>query len=167
MSQEHLNEFFERGDHLRKYVLVLGIILLLLSSPSVTFAADALYRMLHADEVEQFKEDQDALIVGQLVDKQKSSFKVTVLKVLSGKVSSDSILVSDDFTYGWDKETPSVNDFCIFSLKKSGNIYRKAWGIFEATSGDYKTLTLKSHNAPTPVTGRPCCYSMVCQHWRH
>lgn len=135
---------------MRKHVLILGIILLMLFSPNVTFAADALYRMLHADEVDQFKEDQDALIVGQLIDKQGNSFKVTVLKVLSGNVSSNSILVSDNFTYGWDKETPSVNDFCVFSLKKSGTIYKKAWGIFEATSGDYQTLTLKPLNAPTP-----------------
>jgi len=119
-------------------------------SPSATFAADALYRMLHADEVEQFKENQDAMIVGQLLGKQGNNFEVTVFKVLSGKVSSDTILLSDDFTYGWDKETPSVNDFCVFSLKKSGDLYKKAWGIFEATSGDFKTLALKSLNAPSP-----------------
>ncbi len=135
---------------MRNYILALGIAFLLLLSPSDTFAADALYRMLHADDVEQFKEDQDAMIVGQLISKQGNNFQVTVSKVLSGSVSSDSIPVLDHFTYGWAEETPSVNDFCVFSLKKSGRVYKKAWGIFEATSGDYKTLTLTSLNAPSP-----------------
>ena len=70
------------------------VILLLLVSPVVTFAADPLYRMLYADEVESFKQDQDAMIVGQLTGKQGDQFNVKVLKVLSGKVSSDMILVS-------------------------------------------------------------------------
>jgi len=136
----------------KNYVLVLGIAFLLLFSPSNTFAADALYRMLHADEVEQFKEDQDAMIVGQLISNQGRNFKVMVIKVLSGEVSSDDILVADDFTYGWAEKRPSVNDFCVFSLKKTGRVYKKAWGIFEATSGDYKTLILTSLNAP-PKSG--------------
>jgi hypothetical protein len=139
-----------RGDHIKKFGLALSIVFLLLLSPNITFAADALYRMLHADEVKQFQEDQDAIIVGQLLEHQPNSFKVKVIKVISGKVSSDTILLSDDFTYGWDKRTPSINDFAVFSLKKTGSTYKKAWGIFEATSGDYKTLTLKSHNAPSP-----------------
>ena len=38
----------------------------------------------------------------------------------------------------------------VFSLKKTGDYYKKAWGIFKATSGDYNTLTLEPLNAPTP-----------------
>lgn len=135
---------------MKKSALVLGIVFLLLFNSNVTFAADALYRMLHADEVEEFREDQDAFIVGRLIEKQGDNFKVKVLKVLSGKVSSETILVLGDFKYGWDKEIPSVNDFCVFSLKKSGTFYKKAWGIFQATSGDFKSLKLKPSNAPTP-----------------
>ena len=32
------------------------------------------------------------------------------------------------------------------SLKKAGTYYKKAWGIFKATSGDYKTLRLMSED---------------------
>ncbi len=135
---------------MKKFVISLMIVILLLIVPGVTYAADVLYRMLHADEVESFKQDQDALIVGQLIDKQGDKFTVKVLKVLNGKVRADYILVSDDFTYGWDKTIPKVNDFCIFSLKRTGDYYKKAWGIFMATSGDYKTLKLEPLNAPTP-----------------
>lgn len=71
------------------------------------------------------------------------------MKVLSGKVRSDIILVSDNFNYGWDYAIPMVNDFCIFSLKSSGDFYKKAWGIFKANSGDYRILKLESLNAPT------------------
>jgi len=130
-------------------VVVCAVAIILLTVPTATFAADALYRMLHGD-VESFKQDQDAFIVGQLIDKQRGKFTVKGLKVLSGKVNADSILVSDDFTYGWDIATPKVNDFCVFSLKKTGDYYKKAWGIFKATSGDYNTLTLEPLNAPTP-----------------
>ncbi|TGE36027.1 hypothetical protein E4K67_23250 [Desulfosporosinus fructosivorans] len=126
------------------------VILLLLVTPVATFAADSLYRMLYADEVESFKQDQDAMIVGQLTGKQGDKYNVKVLKVLSGKVSSDMILVSDDFTYGWDHTPPMVNDFSVFSLKKSGDFYKKAWGIFRANSGDYRTLELESLNCPIP-----------------
>lgn len=133
---------------MKKTVIGIAIILTLLIAPGVTYAADALYRMLHGD-VEAFKQDQDAFIVGQLMDKQGDRYTVKVLKVLSGKVIADTILVSDDFTYGWDKAAPKVNDFCIFSLKRTGDYYKKAWGIFKTTSGDYNTLKLESLNAPT------------------
>lgn len=61
-------------------IVCLTTILAIMFSVSV-FAADALYRMLHADQVESFQKAQDALIVGQLVQKQKSYFKVKVLRV--------------------------------------------------------------------------------------
>jgi len=134
---------------MKKSIVVLCTVIILLTVPAATFAADALYRMLHGD-VESFKQDQDAFIVGQLIDKQGDKFTVKVLKVLSGKVKADPILVSDDFTYGWDKATPTVNDFCVFSLKRTGDYYKKAWGIFKATSGEYNTLKLEHLNAPTP-----------------
>lgn len=135
---------------MRKYVLSLCIVvLLLLISPGATFAADALYRMLHGD-VGSFKQDQDAMIVGQLMDKQGDKFNVKVLKVLSGEVSSNTILVFDNFNYGWEHSIPMVNDFCVCSLKRSGDFYKKAWGIFKANSGDYRTLELESLNCPIP-----------------
>ena len=135
---------------MRKLAFGLCLVLMLLGSPSGVLAADALYRMLHADEVESFREDQDAMIVGQLIEKKDEAFEVKVLKVLSGKLNSDRIIVSGDFTYGWNKENPSVSDFGVFSLKKTGSSYKKAWGIFKADSGDFATLKLLPSNSPTP-----------------
>lgn len=137
-------------ETVRKLIPLFCIITILLISPQMVLGADALYRMLHADEVESFKQDQDAFIVGELTGKQEGSYNVKVLKVISGKVSSNTIQVADDFTYGWNKELPAVSDFAVFSLKKqSENLYKKAWGIFKADSGNYNTLKLKPTNAPS------------------
>ncbi|KKM09700.1 hypothetical protein SY88_17285 [Clostridiales bacterium PH28_bin88] len=123
-------------------VLLTVMIGMLLSSP--VFAGDVLYRMMHAGEVESLKADQDAFIVGQLIEKNNDQFLVTVYKVINGKLNSDTILVNGDFQYGlWRTGlTPQVGDYCVMSLKKSGAYYKQAWGIFKADSGDYKTLKL-------------------------
>lgn len=49
---------------MRKLMFSLFLVLILVGFPREVFAADALYRMLHADEVESFREDQEAMIVG-------------------------------------------------------------------------------------------------------
>lgn len=137
--------------------LLIGIFLLL--SPNETFAADALYRMLHADECEDFKKDQDALIIGQLIDKNNDMFTVNVCKVMSGTLSSDYISVHADFKYGYPNSelkqddvslNPKVYDYCVMSLKKTGTSYKNAWGIFKATSGDFNTLKLLSDDIKYP-----------------
>ncbi|HEX3031505.1 MAG TPA: hypothetical protein VHS59_04590 [Bacillota bacterium] len=130
-----------------KKLVAAACLIVILSFAGPVLAADALYRMLHADEVESFKQDQDALIVGQLVSMEDGKFSVQVLKVLSGKVDSDTILVSSDFRYGWSQTLPQVKDYCVLSLKRSQGVYKKAWGIFKADGGDYKTLKLLPENA--------------------
>lgn len=142
---------FQIGVSMRKFISLLFIITTLIIPAQITHGADALHRMLHADEVESFRQDQDAFIVGELTGRQEGSFSVKVLKVVSGKVTSDTIQVDDDFTYGWNKEIPNVGEFAVFSIKKkSGNQYRKAWGIFKANSGDYSSLKLDQMNASLP-----------------
>lgn len=111
--------------------LIISSFLLLL--PQQAIAADALYRMLHADEVEDFKADQDVIIVGQLISQSGDYFTVEVNKVISGSVDSDKILLCSDFQYGWGDTSeeamiPKVNDYCVMSLKKYGSYYKKAWG---------------------------------------
>ena len=49
--------------------------------PQQAIAADALYRMLHADEVEDFKADQDVIIVGQLISQSGDYFTVELIKL--------------------------------------------------------------------------------------
>lgn len=149
MQSTPLDDGFKEEALMKRLIIVLCIALSLLALPQSAYAADALCRMLHADEVEQFRQDQDAMLVGQIIAEQGDKFKVKVIKLLSGKVRTDTILVSADFTYGWEKATPKVNDYGVFSLKKTGDYYKNAWGIFKANNGEYSTLKLEELNAPT------------------
>ncbi len=134
------------------FILISSLLLFL---PQRALAADALYRMLHADEVADFQADQDAVIVGQLIAQSGDSFTVEVNKVLSGSVASDKIALISDFQYGWGDSSeitmkPKVNDYCVMSLKKYGSYYKNAWGIFKATTSDYMTLKLISEDIKYP-----------------
>lgn len=134
-----------------KKVIVCLIAAALLFIPQTALAADILYRMLHADEVESFKADQDAIIIGQLIGSENSKFRVTVFKVISGKLDVNEIWVSD-FKYDFSVTglEPHINDYCVMSLKKSQGHYQKAWGIFKASSSDYKTLKLMNDIKHSP-----------------
>lgn len=132
---------------MRTFFMLLSILTLVLM-PHGAMAADALYRMLHADEVESFKADQDAVIVGQLINKNNNQFKVKVLKVISGSVKTDVIsLLEFEYSFGEVNKKPQVQDFCVASIKKVGTYYQKAWGIFQASSGDYRTLEVLTSKA--------------------
>lgn len=130
-----------------KKIFFIMSVFLVIFLPCPAPAADALYRMLHADE-KYFKADQDAIIVGQLSGKNNGSYTVRVIKVVSGTVRGDSIAVTDDFAYGFGatQMKPEVNDFCVMSLKKTGAYYKSAWGVYKASSGDYRTLQLLSED---------------------
>ncbi len=131
-----------------KSLAMLIISFILLCLPQNAMAADVLYRMLHADEVADFQEDQDALIFGQLINQKDGHFTVAVNKVLSGSVPGNEIILNGDIQYSWGRNIPAmepqVGDYCVLSLKKDGPEYKKAWSIFKATTGDYQTLKLLS-----------------------
>lgn len=134
---------------MKKTIFVLSIIITLLTLTVTTYAADILYMMLHADDGESYKDSQDTIIVGRLIDKKNNKFSVKVMKVISGKIDSDLILVDSNLKYGWTMEVeliPNINDYCVMSLKKYGSVYRQAFGTFKADSGDYKTLKLLTKN---------------------
>lgn len=141
-------------------VIITVCIIILLSMEA--YAADALYRMLHADEVESFKVDQTAFIVGQILDKPEDKYTVKVIKVISGTLKEERILVPDGFKYGYGLRPellPAVNDYCILSLKRKGSVYKIAWGAFKADSGDYKTLNIitdESHASPGLMADMAC-----------
>lgn len=147
---------------MKKYIIVF-LAIILIGTQGVAIAADALYRMLHADEIESFKKDQDAIIVGQLIEHQDTVYNVKVLEVVSGKVQGDTIRVTDDFEFSWGKakEIPQVEDYCVMSLKKKGSVYKKAWGIFKADSGDYKTLKLTAKDSLSSGLGG----DLACIEW--
>ncbi|WP_158291418.1 hypothetical protein [Desulfosporosinus sp. Sb-LF] len=48
---------------MRKCFLAFWLLAFFFGTPQVSFGADALTRMLHAEEFESFRQDQDALIV--------------------------------------------------------------------------------------------------------
>ncbi|HEX9058779.1 MAG TPA: hypothetical protein VF941_01215 [Clostridia bacterium] len=139
---------------MKRLIIGLVIIIVIASSSSSIFAADALYRMLHGDENENFRKDQDAFIVGQLLGKDDNKFNVKVLKVLNGKLKLDTFKISDDFVYrNFEKDIkPATNDYCVMSLKKTGDYYKSVWGIYKASNGDYKTLKLIWQDTKYPNT---------------
>ncbi len=143
---------------MRRLLFIFFALIFLITSQ--TFAADAFYRMLHAEEVESFRQDQDALIVGRLSGTDGGFFEVEVLRVISGEVVGDSILVEGGFSYYWSdaySREPKVGDFCVFSLKRIGNFYKNAWGTFKADSGDYKSLRLFSNASASDTTSELAC----------
>jgi hypothetical protein len=138
-----MNKTTKEPGAVKKIAFIVSMLLVMLW-PCPAPAADALYRMLHTDEVESFRADQDGIIVGQLSGRNGGSFTVRVIKVVSGAIPGSNIAVIDDFAYGFGATPikPQVNDYCVMSLKKTGAYYKKAWGVYRASSGDYRTLKL-------------------------
>lgn len=117
------------------------LIVILFTIP--VYGADILTRMLYADEVESFAEDQDAIILFQVLEIDDKVIEADVLQVITGEVSDDKIKISneeirilgmlpDSYLY--------TGDFCVMSVKNYGNYYKQAWAALKADSGDYKTL---------------------------
>lgn len=133
---------------MRKILTFTLFFLLVVMMSMQAFGADALYRMLHADEVESFKADQTAFIVARLIETKDEKITAEVMKVISGTVKSQNVITIDKFKYPWtDPEvTPAADDYCVLSLKKTGSGYKVAWGAYRADSGDYKTLKLINEN---------------------
>lgn len=126
---------------MKKIIVILVITILIFTAGSAS-AADPLYRMVNP---EYFPGDQDAMIVGQIVSLDQNNFRISVLKVLNGSMSSDSILVEKNFTYLSFSEAHAVSqvgDFCIMAIKKDDDIYKVIYPdrVVKANSGDYATL---------------------------
>lgn len=120
---------------------LVALVLMMLSSS--VFAADPLYRMLHADEVKSFQEEQDTLIVAQLLETQANKFAVKVIKVITGSVADNTIFVDSQFNYSYLQQLPASNDYAVMSLKQiEDRVYQAAWGVFKADQSDYKQLNL-------------------------
>jgi len=122
-------------------IIILTIILLALSVVTVS-AADALYRMTNP---EYFPGDQDAMLLGQIIEVEGNISTITVLKVLNGSIENDTIQVDGKFTYlGFSQEhfEAKVGDFCIIPVKKYDDVYKVVYPdrAILADSGDYETL---------------------------
>jgi hypothetical protein len=149
---------------MKKIKFMFCIIIIIFGFVTKAHAADVLYRMLHANDVESFNVDQDGIIVGQFIDKKDDKYIVKVLKVISGKVESSTILVDNEIDYRWSLETtiiPAVNDYFVMSVKRKGDYYKQGWGTFKADSGDYKPLKLLTED----ITYSRNNNSVACIEW--
>ena len=124
-----------------KKVMIL-VVAFIIGFSSMAVAADPLYRMTNP---EYFPGDQDAMIVGHIVSIEQNNFRISVLKILNGSMSENSILVEKNFTYLSFSEghaVSKVGDFCIMAIKKYDDIYKARFPdrVVKANSGDYATL---------------------------
>ena len=116
------------------------------------YAADALCRFMH--------NDHDALIIGEIISIDENIVKVRVEKgIISAKDLNKSAVkkqlklteadIVSQFKYGFfydehdsSKANPSVGDYVLISLKKSGTSFKIAWGAYKVDSLDYKNLSV-------------------------
>ncbi len=119
------------------------VILFFLLTFQQVFAADIIWRITH--------NDQDALIVGEIVNEIGGSFKVDVKHVVSGKMPNNTINISNDFLYWGTEIKPIVGDFLVLSLDKKLLNYEIKWGAYKATSGDFESLQLDKVDLSTGI----------------
>jgi len=119
---------------------------------SGVYAADALYRLMH--------NDHDALVIGEIISIEGNN---TIVKVEKSIISSKDINANNprkqlqlkeakiiepfgyNFFYNEDGSNmidPSVGDYVLISLMKSGNGLKVAWGAYKVDSLDYKSLSI-------------------------
>lgn len=133
----------------RCFILIMLTLLLLTSG---VYAADALYRFMH--------NDHDALIIGEIVSIEENSIKVRVeksiisVKGLNVNQSKKQLKLTEaeiisPFKYGLfhddydsSKANPSLGDYVLISVIKSGKGFKNAWGAFKVDSLDYKNLSV-------------------------
>ena len=135
------------------------IILMLLLLASGVYAADALYRFMH--------NDHDALIIGEIVSIEEDSIKVRVEKnIISAKdlnvnqskkqLKLTEAEIISPFKYGLfyddydsSKASPSLGDYVLISVIKSGKGFKNAWGAYKVDSLDYKNLSITLPDNPS------------------
>ncbi|WP_313757770.1 hypothetical protein [Tissierella sp.] len=135
---------------LKKHCIALIFIFVLILNNNV-YAADGLYRLMH--------NDHDALIVGEIISIDENDIKVSVEKnIISNKdlnnyaarkqlnLSEVNIISSFRYTFFYDENdnegNPSVGDYVLMSVLKSGKGFEIAWGAYKVDSIDYKNLSV-------------------------
>lgn len=147
-------EVIEGGSflkYLQKYRLILimfGILMLCTNAD----AADPLYRFMH--------NDHDALIIGEITGIHETGVRVRVEKSIVSaenlnethpkkQLSLSEATVISPFGYeGFYNEDsscivdPSVGDYVLLSLKKTGNKFEIAWGAYKVDSLNNENLSV-------------------------
>lgn len=119
------------------------VIILFILIPSKAYGGDSLYRMLYADEVASLGEDQDAVVLFEVVSVGDHTFKAKVLHVVTGEVVGETITVSKEnieFLGMLPDPDLKTGDYCVMSVKRYGDLYKKVHGALKADSGDYRSL---------------------------
>lgn len=136
----------------RKYCMALILIMVLIYHSSV-YAADSLYRLMH--------NDHDGLIIGEIISIDEDNIKVSVEKsIISSKDLNSSDVknqlnlteanIISSFKYGFfydendEEANPSLGDYVLMSIVKSGNDFKIAWGAYKVDNLDYKSLSVVS-----------------------
>lgn len=139
--------------------LIAFILVCFLVLTSGVYAADALYRFMH--------NDHDALIIGEIasiegdntiVRVEKSIISAKDLNVNASKKQlklSEAKIISPfgySFFYNEDGSSmiePSVGDYVLVSLMKSGSGFKVAWGAYKVDSLDYRSLSVVLPEEPS------------------
>lgn len=118
---------------------------------SSVYAADALYRLMH--------NDHDGLIIGEIISIDEDNIKVSVEKsiisskdlnssAVKNKLNLDEVNIISSFKYGFfydendEKANPSLGDYVLMSIEKSGNDFKIAWGAYKVNNLDYESLSV-------------------------
>jgi len=129
---------------------IVGVLLIMLmlciTLIQPVWAADALHRMLHGE--------QDAIILGQIENRQDDLLELRVIRLLQGKDTGNKIQVKDDFTYfGFTEEngSPSLGDYVVMSLNEKEGHYEQAWYMVRSDHGHMRSLALYYEPAAGPA----------------
>lgn len=94
--------------------------------------------------------EQDALIIGKIVEYKDNMYFVNVEKVLMGEMESTDIKVEKPNP---DLSSYAVGQYFVLPLDKKDAVYKIKFMAFMTDSTDYKTLKLE-HSRPDTYVGR-------------
>lgn len=128
-------------EKIYKCMIIIAVISSFMFFNKVAFAADDQYRFTH--------NDHDTLIIGEItfIDTEKMIVLVEDYIVSRNDMSLNdkkkqlrpqNVTIRNDSANFF--ENKKVGDYVIASLDKNGDMFDNAWGIFNVSSLDYKTL---------------------------
>lgn len=95
--------------------------------------------------------DQDAFVIGKIIDFKDNHYSVRIEKVLMGNIEGSDIKVEKPEQH--DLPSYAIGHYFVISLDKHGTSYKVKYGAYMADSTDYRTLRLE-HARPGTYVGR-------------
>lgn len=106
-----------------------GLLMVLLGVAPV-YGADILHRLIHSD--------QDALVIGKILSQKGSLCRLSVARVVSGRLNRKTVLLSGEPRYSMLTLKPQPGDWCVASLERTTAGYRNKWGLYKVAAMDKK-----------------------------